>query len=153
MKRTVQKYVLLLWSMNNYSFEFIDVKIPDFNSEFFVLWLNEVLSRYGKEPGDIAYYFCSDEKLLSLNNEILNHDFYTDIITLDFVVGDIVSGELYISYDRIIDNAKEFGNGYVFDELCRVMVHGVLHLVGFNDKSEEDQKLMREEETKNLILR
>ena len=139
--------------MNNYSFEFIDVKIPDFNSEFFVLWLNKVLSHYGKEPGDIAYYFCSDDKLLSLNNEILDHDFYTDIITLDFVVGDVVSGEMYISYDRIIDNAKEFGNGNVFDELCRVMVHGVLHLIGFKDKSEEEQILMRDEETKNLILR
>ena len=139
--------------MNNYSFEFIDVKIPDFNSEFFVLWLNKVLSHYGKEPGDIAYYFCSDDKLLSLNNEILDHDFYTDIITLDFVVGDVVSGEMYISYDRIIDNAKEFGNDNVFDELCRVMVHGVLHLIGFKDKSEEEQKQMRAEETKNLILR
>lgn len=139
--------------MNSFSYDFIDVKIPDFDSEFFGLWLSKVLESYEKEAGDISYYFCSDDKLLELNIELLDHDFYTDIITLDFVVGNVISGEMYVSYDRIKDNAKEFGNGVVFDELCRVMVHGLLHLVGFNDKTEEQEKEMRAEETKNLILR
>jgi probable rRNA maturation factor len=139
--------------MDNYNFDFIDVKVPNFSSEFFVSWLSKVLAAYDKEAGDISYYFCSDEKLLGFNKEFLDHDFYTDIITLDFVVGDVISGEMYISYERIIDNAKEFGNGNVFDELCRVVVHGVLHLIGFNDKTDEEEKLMRAEETKNLILR
>ena len=139
--------------MNSFNYDFIDVKIPDFDSEFFGLWLSKVLESYEKEAGDIAYYFCSDEKLLALNKELLDHDFYTDIITLDFVVGDVISGEMYVSYDRIKDNAKEFGNGVVFDELCRVMVHGLLHLLGFNDKTKEQEREMRAEETKNLILR
>ena len=139
--------------MNSFNYDFIDVKIPDFDSEFFGLWLSKVLESYEKEAGDISYYFCSDDKLLELNIELLDHDFYTDIITLDFVVGNVISGEMYVSYDRIKDNAKEFGNGVVFDELCRVMVHGLLHLVGFNDKTEEQEKEMRAEETKNLILR
>ena len=139
--------------MNSFNYDFIDVEIPDFDSEFFGLWLSKVLESYEKEAGDISYYFCSDEKMLELNVELLDHDFYTDIITLDFVVGNVVSGEMYVSYDRIKDNAKEFGNGVVFDELCRVMVHGLLHLVGFNDKTVEQEKEMRAEETKNLILR
>lgn len=76
--------------MTEINFDFIDVKVPDFSSEFFVLWLSNVVASYDKCIGDLSYYFCSDDKLLEFNKEILNHDFYTDIITLDFVVGDVV---------------------------------------------------------------
>lgn len=139
--------------MDKINFSFIDVEIPDFNPEFFGLWLSHVLKDYDKVCGELEYVFCSDEYLLEINKEHLDHDYYTDIITFDYNNGDTVSGDLFVSYDRVKSNAAEFGNGSIEDELCRVMVHGLLHLIGFNDKTKKDQELMRQEETKNLIKR
>lgn len=139
--------------MDDINFSFIDVEIPDFNPEFFGLWLGQVVLDYDKTKGALEYVFCSDEYLLDMNNQHLDHDYYTDIITFNYNKGDVVSGDLFISYDRVKDNAAEFGNGSVYDELCRLMVHGLLHLIGFNDKTVKEQEVMRQEETKNLIKR
>lgn len=137
---------------NEITYDFIDVKIPDFNPEFFDLWVRDVIKMYQKELGTLSYVFCSDEYLLGMNRDHLNHDYYTDIITFNYNEGVSLSGDLFISYDRVVDNAKSF-DVTPFDELCRVMIHGVLHLVGFNDKTEEDEKEMRNKENDCLNIR
>lgn len=139
--------------MDKVDFTFIDIEIPDFNPEFFSLWLPRVVSDYNKVCGDLSFVFCTDEYLLDMNRKHLKHDYYTDIITFNYNVGNEISGDLFISFDRVVENASEFGNSSVYDELCRVMVHGVLHLIGYNDKTESEKEVMREEETKNLIKR
>lgn len=139
--------------MNKPNFDFIDITIPNFDSEFFCSWLSIVIKHYGKECGEITYVFVTDEYLLKINKEYLQHDYYTDIITFDYNEGNSLNGDLLISYDRVVSNSEEFGNGSVWDELCRVMVHGVLHLVGFSDKAECDKTLMRKEEDFCLMLR
>jgi probable rRNA maturation factor len=96
--------------------------------------------------------FCSDEHLLQINKDHLQHDYYTDIITFDYTVEDIISGDLFISVDRVQDNADEFDVLFQ-DELHRVCVHGLLHLCGYKDKSDEDEKRMREKEDEMLMLR
>jgi probable rRNA maturation factor len=139
--------------MTNPTFNFIDVEIPDFDPEFFALWVSKVVDSYGLDLGDLSYVFCSDDYLLDMNKEHLNHDFYTDIVTFNYNSEGVVSGDLFISVDRVRENAIEFGDGDFYNELCRVMIHGVLHLLGFNDKTEEEEKEMRVHETKCLILR
>lgn len=138
---------------HNFTFDFIDVEIPDFNPEFFALWLNEVVSYYNKEAGELCYVFCSDEYLLEMNNEHLDHDYYTDIITFNYNEGVRLNGDFFISWDRVQENAKDYGDGIAFNELCRVMVHGVLHLIGYNDKTDEDELVMREQEDLCLQMR
>ena len=98
-----------------------------------------------KKAGDISVIFCSDEYLLKMNKEYLNHDYYTDIITFDYVEEDVISGDLFISIERIIENAGIY-DSEALKELFRVVFHGVLHLIGYNDKTKEEQKLMREKE-------
>lgn len=139
--------------MDNISYNFIDVEIPDFNPEFFDLWLSNVIESHDRHMGNLSFQFSSDNYLLGINQKFLDHDYYTDVITFDYCEGDLVSGDIFISYDRVKENAISFGNGNVYDELCRVIVHGVLHLIGFNDKSDKDEQRMREEETKSLSLR
>lgn len=126
-------------------FNFEDVKIPGFDSEFFVLWLSEAIKEEGFFVGDITYIFCSDDYLLKINQEFLEHDYYTDIITFDYTEDKFVSGDLFISVDRVVDNANAEGVPFS-DELKRVCIHGVLHLMGYKDKSDVDVKEMREKE-------
>lgn len=103
-------------------------------------------------PGPLSFVFCTDEYLLSINKQYLNHHFYTDIITFDLSTSKkVISGELYISIDRIKENAKEFKTTTT-NELQRVMFHGVLHLCGYKDKSPKDIKLMRTKEDQYLKL-
>lgn len=137
---------------NEITYHFVDIEIPDFNPEFFSLWISKVIEENQFTLGELTYIFCSDEYLLDMNKEHLNHDYYTDIITFNYNEGFSLSGDLFISYDRIKDHAKEFGVD-VFDELSRVMVHGVLHLIGFNDKTDEEQELMTEKENEYLNKR
>jgi rRNA maturation RNase YbeY len=139
--------------MTNPTFDFIDIDFPDFDPEFFALWVNNVVASYNKELGDLSYVFCSDDYLLAMNREHLGHDYFTDIITFNYNNGDLLSGDLFISVDRVKDNAIKFGDGDFYNELCRVMIHGVLHLVGFNDKTPDEKAVMRANETKCLILR
>jgi len=137
---------------NEITYHFIDIEIPDFNPEFFSLWLNDVIADCDYELGELTYIFCTDEYLLDMNREHLNHDYYTDIITFNYNVGFSLSGDLFISYDRVKDHAKDYKVA-VFEELCRVMVHGVLHLVGYNDKTDAEQDEMTEMENKYLNKR
>jgi probable rRNA maturation factor len=136
----------------NIEFNFVDSEIPDFNSEFFCLWLTHCASLYGKVVGNLCYVFCTDDYLLNMNKEHLDHDYYTDIITFNYNEGNSLSGDLFISVDRVRDNAKQLQNN-VYDELCRVMVHGLLHLVGFDDISVESQQEMTQKENQCLELR
>ena len=137
---------------NEITYHFLDIEIPDFNPEFFSLWLGTVLIDHGYELGELTYVFCTDDYLLEMNREHLNHDYYTDIITFNYNVDFSLNGDMFISYECIIDHANEFDVS-VYDELCRVMVHGVLHLVGYNDKSDAEQEVMTEMENKYLSKR
>jgi len=139
--------------MDNISYDFIDIEIPGFRPEFFDLWLTKVAASYNKSIANLSYVFVSDEYLLEMNREHLSHDYYTDIITFNYNDGDSLAGDLFISYDRVKANASDFGNGSVHDELCRVMVHGLLHLEGFNDKTEAEEQEMRRHEEQCLLLR
>ena len=115
------------------------------------VWLKKVTNFYSKELGDVNYIFCSDDYLLEINKEHLNHDYYTDIITFDYCEMDVVSGDLFISVDRVKDNAENL-NVVFLDELHRVMAHGVLHLCGLGDKSETEEIRMRKAEDDALLL-
>jgi probable rRNA maturation factor len=124
---------------------FEDVEILGLDPEFFISWLSDCCDTEGKSLEEVNLIFCSDEYLLQKNIEFLQHDYYTDIITFDYCQGDLIMGDLFISKDRVIDNAQT--NGVSFEiELNRVIVHGVLHLCGYKDKSVDEEKLMRSKE-------
>lgn len=133
--------------------EYIELtEVPDINPEFLFSWYTDVVTSFGKELGDITVVCCSDEYLLEMNREHLDHDYYTDIITFDYSEGTVVSGDLFISLDRVLDNAEQL-NLLFRDELHRVCIHGVLHLCGLKDKSEEDELRMRGAEDEALKRR
>ena len=113
-------------------------------------WISGVISSSGKKLGDVGVIICSDDYLLDLNNQYLNHNYYTDIITFDYTEKDVIGGDLFISYDRVKENAKQEGV-LIQHELRRVMVHGVLHLLGLRDKTETEVKKMRAAE--NVALK
>lgn len=115
------------------------------------VWLQQVVRKEGKVTGDISYVFCDDAYMLQQNNAFLQHDTYTDIITFDECVGDVISGSILISADRVAENASKFGKTFE-NELLRVVVHGTLHLCGYKDKSESEAKLMRQKEDESLAL-
>ena len=114
-------------------------------------WIKNVASAYGKKLGDIAYIFCSDEKILEVNRQYLQHDYYTDIITFDYSEGDTVAGDLFISLDTVQTNAEQFHSTYE-DELHRVIIHGILHLCGINDKGPGERDIMEAAENKALSM-
>lgn len=114
-------------------------------------WIEQVVRNADKRVGEIGYVFCSDDHLLTVNRQFLNHDTYTDIITFDYVSGDMVSGDIIISVDRVRENAKQMKLPFS-EELHRVMIHGVLHLLGQGDKSERESKEMRAKENVALQL-
>ena len=124
---------------------FEDVEIPNLDSEFFINWLSSTCVEEGKVLEEVNLIFCSDEYLLKMNVEYLQHDYYTDIISFDYCEEDRILGDLFISKDRVLDNA-ELNNVTFESELQRVIVHGVLHLCGYKDKSEDEEKLMRSKE-------
>ena len=136
-------------------FQTIDVEMPAINYDEAKLWIDDVVKRHGKSVGELYYYFCSDDKLLEINQQRLGHDFYTDIVTFPLTdCESVISSEFCLSLDRIAENALTFGRRYE-SELHRVIIHGVLHLIGFDDLTDEDEKMMRkkEEESLNLIIR
>ncbi|MCK7589501.1 rRNA maturation RNase YbeY [Subsaxibacter sp. CAU 1640] len=112
------------------------------NDEKYSLWLSSVIKEEGFNEGEINYIFCDDEYLLKLNKEFLQHETLTDIISFDYTLGKQINGDIYISVERVKENAEEFNEPFL-NELSRVMVHGVLHYCGFKDKSKEDEQLMR----------
>ena len=114
-------------------------------------WLKAVIKSEGKEVGDLDYIFCDDEYLLEINEEYLDHDTFTDIITFDYSEDDLISAEIYISIDRVKENAKDFKVKFK-NELRRVIVHGVLHCCGYSDSSKELKAEMRALENKKIEL-
>ena len=115
-------------------------------------WIKNTIEANNKEMGDISYIFCSDDQLLDINKEFLNHDYYTDIITFDYCEGEKLSGDLFISVDSVRENAIEYGAEFK-DELNRVIVHGLLHLIGYDDHCDEDIAQMRAKENYYHSLR
>lgn len=132
-------------------FSFEDVKFTLSDRLKLKSWIKSVISGYGKKLGDVTYIFCSDDYLLSINRQYLQHDYYTDIITFDYVDDVVISGDLFISVDTVKSNSELFGTTFT-DELHRVMIHGVLHLLGLKDKAPEDEEKMRNAENKALFL-
>ena len=115
------------------------------NSKAISLWLIDVVKKEGKEMGELVYVLCKDDYLLKKNIQFLNHNTLTDIITFDYCKGGLINGDILISTERVEENSKEFDIDYL-TELQRVMVHGLLHLLGYKDKNKEDIKIMREKE-------
>ena len=118
-------------------------------NKYLVVWILNVISSEGFKLEEVNYVFCDDEYLHKLNVEFLNHDTLTDIISFDYSVGKIIQGDIFISIERVLDNAKDFGVSFN-EELNRVLVHGILHYCGFKDKTEVEAKTMRSKE--NLYL-
>ena len=133
-------------------FTAIDLAMPDIDMGQVRSWIEQVVDAEGYRVGELYYYFCSDDALLRINQERLGHDFYTDIVTFPLVEeGLFISSEFCISLDRVADNAQSFGRSYE-SELHRVIIHGVLHLIGFDDHTDEDRLLMRNKEEECLKL-
>ena len=133
-------------------FSTLDVEMPPIDPQRDKAWIGEVVEKYGKTVGELYYYFCSDEKLLEINRNRLGHDFYTDIVTFPLTDCEtVLSSEFCISIDRIADNAMTFKRSFD-SELHRVIIHGVLHLIGFDDLTKEEKKEMREKEEDALEL-
>ena len=114
-------------------------------------WIKTVAKNYNRKVGEIAYLFCDDEKILEINRTYLQHDFYTDIITFDYSEEDTISGDIFISIDTVRSNSQKYQTEFM-EELHRVIIHGILHLCGVNDKSEEEETEMREAENSALTL-
>jgi rRNA maturation RNase YbeY len=114
-------------------------------------WLRRVAATYGKRIGELAYIFCDDEKILEVNRQYLQHDYYTDIITFDYTEDDVIGGDLFISLDTVRSNSEQLGVPYE-QELHRVIVHGVLHLCGLNDKGPGEREQMEAAENRALAL-
>ena len=122
------------------------------NSETVAKWLNQVAEKEGSKIMELSYVYCSDLKLLEINKQYLSHDYFTDIITFDLSGHDSsIEGEIYISVERVLDNAKRFESKKEL-ELSRVHVHGLLHLLGYNDHSDSDREMMRNKENHYLSL-
>lgn len=128
-----------------------DVHFELENEQNLKKWISDVVLRRGKAVGNISYLFCDDNYLLGVNRQYLNHDTYTDIITFDYVVGNLVSGDIMISVDRVGENAEKFGVPFE-QELHRVVIHGVLHLLGQGDKTDSEAAEMRRLENDALAL-
>ena len=128
------------------------VKMPKIKRKDTTAWIKAVAQSYGKKVGEVGYMFVNDEKILEINNEYLGHDYYTDAITFDYDEDDVVNGDIVISLDTVRTNAEMFGKAYE-DELYRVIIHGVLHLCGLNDKGPGEREIMEKAENKALEMR
>lgn len=133
------------------SYNTINVKMPPIARRANSAWVKAVAARYGKRIGEIAYIFCDDAEILNVNRQYLQHDYYTDIITFDYCEDDRISGDLFISLDTVRSNAELFGKTYE-DELRRVIIHGILHLCGINDKGPREREIMEAAENEALAM-
>ena len=121
------------------------------NETVYADWLSNVISSEIKNEGEINYIFCDDDYLLEINQQYLNHDTLTDIISFDYSIGNELHGDIFISIERVRENASDFNVSFE-EELKRVMVHGILHYCGYKDKSEQDEQLMREKEEEKMKM-
>ena len=134
------------------SYQAEGVRMPNIKKRQTSQWIKAVAATYGKRVGDIGYLFCNDEHILEVNRQYLGHDYYTDIITFDYCEGDVLSGDLVISLDTVRSNAELFQKDYD-EELHRVIIHGILHLCGQNDKGPGEREEMEAAENRALALR
>lgn len=130
----------------NYENEF---ELP--NEDQIATWISKVILSENKKEGEINYIFCDDDYLLNLNEQYLDHDTLTDIISFDYSVGNEIHGDIFISTERVLENASDFNVSFQ-EELQRVLVHGVLHYCGYKDKSEADEQLMRNKEDEKIKM-
>ena len=136
--------------MITYSTE--NVSMPKIRKRDTTAWIRRVAATYGRTIGEVGYLFCDDEKILEVNREYLQHDYYTDIITFDYNEGKQINGDLVISLDTVRSNAQLFNKPYE-EELYRVIIHGILHLCGINDKGPGEREIMEAAETAALAIR
>ena len=127
------------------------VRMPAIKRRETTAWIRRVAATYGRKVGDVGYMVVNDEKILEVINEYLGHDYYTDIITFDYDEGDTINGDLVISLDTVRTNAEKFGKDYD-EELHRVIIHGILHLCGINDKGPGEREIMEAAENRALAL-
>ena len=121
------------------------------NESDYERWVDNVIESEGKEPGEINYIFCDDEYLHNINMQYLNHDTLTDIISFDYCIGDLISGDIFVSIERVQDNAKDYEVSFN-EELLRVLAHGVLHYCGYKDKTQDEALLMRSKEQEKINM-
>ena len=126
--------------------------MPDIKKRPTTAWIRAVAATYGRRVGDVNYIFCNDERILEVNREYLQHDYYTDIITFDYTEDDVISGDLFISLDTVRTNSEQFATEYD-EELHRTIIHGILHLCGINDKGPGEREMMEEAENRALAMR
>ena len=129
-----------------------NVKMPAIRKRDTTAWIRRVAATYGKKVGAVGYLFCDDEKILAVNREYLQHDYYTDIITFDYCEDDVINGDIVISLDTVRSNAEQLGKTYD-EELHRVIIHGILHLCGQNDKGPGEREQMEAAENRALTDR
>lgn len=128
-----------------------NVEMPALNLRDIEKWIEQVARSHGRILGPLTYIFCDDDKIIKVNRQFLNHDYFTDIITFDYSRGKLISGDMFISLDTVRTNAEQIGQ--LFDnELLRVIIHGVLHLCGINDKGLGEREIMEQEENSALKL-
>ena len=134
------------------SYQTDGTKLPDPKKRQTSAWIKKAAATHGKKCGEIAYIFCDDEKILEVNKEYLQHDYYTDIITFDYSEDDCISGDLFISLDTVRSNSEMLGVTYE-QELYRVIIHGILHLCGIDDKGEGEREIMEAAENAALSMK
>jgi probable rRNA maturation factor len=122
------------------------IKRPELRYRLISRWLKAIIAKHSKKPGDISYIFSDDNYLLEVNKQYLKHDYFTDIITFDYVEGNAVSGDIFISAERVKDNSEKFGVN-LEDEFLRVISHGILHLLQYNDHDDKEREFMRKKES------
>ncbi len=135
----------------NVTFQAEDIDFPKIEEDKLSEWIDRVAQKQNKKVGEISYLFCNDEKILEVNREYLNHDFYTDIITFDYSEDNIISGDIIISLQTVESNSQMYKTEYL-EELHRVIIHGILHLCGLKDSTLEEEILMRNEENGALEM-
>lgn len=126
-----------------------DVKFPPIRRRLISKWVKTIAESYDYKVGDVSYIFCSDDKILEINKEYLQHDYYTDIITFDYTEDNIIAGDIFISLDTVKSNSEQYKTDYI-EELHRVIIHGILHLCGIKDKTDTEQEYMTQCENKAL---
>ncbi|MCE5205455.1 MAG: rRNA maturation RNase YbeY [Proteiniphilum sp.] len=133
------------------SFQSENVDFPAIKKRDTANWIKAVAKKYDRQVGEISYLFCDDKKILEINRQYLQHDFYTDIITFDYTENKTISGDITISLDTVRSNSQQYQTEYA-EELNRVIIHGILHLCGLDDHTEAEKKAMREAENSALLL-
>lgn len=128
-----------------------DTELPKIDFDRISLWINKIITNHNKIEGDITYIFCSDNYILDINQKYLSHDYFTDIITFNYNKDNIISGDIFISVDTVFNNSKIYKQTFE-TELHRVMIHGILHLLGYDDHTETDIANMRKAENDSLLI-